>query len=311
MTSPMDDVTLGPTARPITPPLPAPPPLSFAQAVASGTQASLHAPTPGVMEKKSKSLNDSQSHRASSISLWKNSSKSFSAPTHRDDPQGSKPTTGPGLGLPAPARSYAKVAAPRATDQRPGSSARGTRPESSPLPPPIRQSFAPNNRISPVLPRTHSAFGIVVEMTGHDISSEEAVSLIQQFIPKVESIRFFKRGKSLELGFLSSEDVMRAIKTGLSYKGHLLPMYRAYQFQQDVTIITIRSLPTFSKEDTYLELERTFRDFGDISDVQFLYYPGSSIRMDSCIVHLERPPLPTRTRTPRHSQDHPNLWSSV
>src|SRR3954466_15852097 len=95
---------------------------------------------------------------------------------------------------------------------------------------------------------------------------------------------------------------MRAIKTELSYQGHLLPMYRAYQFQQDVTIITIRTLPTFSKEDTYAELERTFQEFGDISDVQFLYYPGTSIRMDSCIVHLERPPLPSgqaRTSIPR------------
>src|SRR3954469_11541180 len=88
-----------------------------------------------------------------------------------------------------------------------------------------------------------------------------------------------------------------ALNHGLSLDGHLIPLARCYTLKANITQVTIRGLPCFSKEETKEAIQEAFAPHGLAQEVQYHYYQGTTIRIDSAVVLIEAnggTPLPRR-----------------
>ena len=151
------------------------------------------------------------------------------------------------------------------------------------------QGFKPERLANgvPSTHKTHSPFAMMADFGGFNISSIKALEVIQQQVTGVETLRFLKQGKVAELGFLSSKAVRDALDQGITLEERQIPLTRCYTLKANITQVTIRGLPCYSKEDTEAATLEAFTPFGQVQEVQFHYYPGTHIRMDSAVALVE------------------------
>src|SRR3954463_4589701 len=145
--------------------------------------------------------------------------------------------------------------------------------------------------------RTHSSYAVTANFKGFNAPPTKALEVINSQLADVETLKFLKQGRVAEIGFLSNEAVNAALNHGLSLDGHLVPLARCYTLKANITQVTIRGLPCFSKEETKEAIQEAFAPHGLAQKVQYHYYQGTTIRMDSTVVLLEAnggTPLPRR-----------------
>ena len=128
---------------------------------------------------------------------------------------------------------------------------------------------------------------MMADFGGFQITPTMALEVIQQQVTGVETLRFLKQGKVAELGFLSSKAVRDALSQGITLEERQIPLTRCYTLKANITQVTIRGLPCYSKEDTEAATLEAFTPFGQVQEVQFHYYPGTHIRMDSAVALVE------------------------
>src|SRR3954468_7378382 len=217
-----------------------------------------------------------------------------------DPPQPSSPIGSPRLGA-SPVPTYANVAAApppqRSKIGQPNSATHPSRSQHLSLPM-YRRSHQPLDSPLVAIPRSHSAFAVLVHIQGHPATHEELIDFLHRSIPGIESLGFIHRGRTIELGFLTAQHVNIALCTPLVLHKLMLTKSRAYRPKQDVLAVTVQALPTFSKDETYTEVGRVFKPYGDLLDVQFSYYAGTGIRLNTCTIFLERPPLSSSSQCP-------------
>ena len=101
----------------------------------------------------------------------------------------------------------------------------------------------------------------MADFGGFDITPTKALEVIQQQVTGVETLKFIKKGKVAELGFLSSKAVRDAITQGITLEERQIPLTRFYTLKANIIQITIRGLPCFSKEETEIEIKKAFRPY--------------------------------------------------
>jgi hypothetical protein len=149
---------------------------------------------------------------------------------------------------------------------------------------PTRQAFGETS-----LFRTHSAFAIMADFGGFNASPTQALEVINSQFTDVETLKFLKQGRVAEIGFLSREAVRAALDHGLSLEERSIPLTRCYTLKASIIQVTIRGLPCFSKEETKEAIQEAFAPHGVVQEVQFHFYPRTTIRMDSAVALLETP----------------------
>jgi hypothetical protein len=157
----------------------------------------------------------------------------------------------------------------------------------------VVQTFKPAGLTStPTIPpykilRSYSANAMVADFSGFQLTMAEAFSIIQSQFPQAAGIKFLKQGKAAEIQFLSTPNIQQALHQGLTYSNRTVPLTRCFSPESIILPITVRGLPCFLKDDTYIELQKAFSSFGVLKEVKFHYYGTSNIRMDSCTVMLD------------------------
>ena len=146
-----------------------------------------------------------------------------------------------------------------------------------------------SNFQSEIIPKSHSPYALIADFSGFNLSQGQVTSLVSAQFSDVETLRFLKQGRAAEIGFLSREHVQAAISSGLIFEERQVPLTRCFAIKHNVVAITIRGLPCYSKKETEEEIKYVFVPYGIVHEVQFKYYPSSSIRTDSCIAILELP----------------------
>jgi hypothetical protein len=151
---------------------------------------------------------------------------------------------------------------------------------------PAGPTSTPTNSPYKIL-RSYSANAMVADFSGFQLSMAEAFSIIQSQFPQVAGIKFLKQGRAAEIQFLSTPNIQQALHQGLTYSNRTVPLTRCFSPESVILPITVRGLPCFLKDDTYVELQEVFSSFGVLKEVKFHYYGTSNIRMDSCTVMLD------------------------
>ena len=135
--------------------------------------------------------------------------------------------------------------------------------------------------------RSYSANAVVADFSGHLISMPEITNIITATKWPVETMRFLKAGRAVELCFLSSSDLQHAIDEGIIYKSCDIPLSRCFGRDSTFLRITVKDLPCRSTADTLGEISRVLQRYGKLSRLNFPLYPNSNICTDTCEALLD------------------------
>jgi len=136
--------------------------------------------------------------------------------------------------------------------------------------------------------RSFSTYAVIADFTGFSMDKGEIVYLIHSDEDwNVETIKFLKQGTVAEIGFLSANDLNRALQTGLAVGERGVPLTRCFSQDTSIVFLQIRDLPCNTKEATAKEITRRLQGFGVVKEVKFHYYGDTNICMDSCTAILD------------------------
>ena len=151
---------------------------------------------------------------------------------------------------------------------------------------PPRLKISPGDIINtPLAIRSYSPYAAVIDFTPFpELDKAGVLQLILAKIHTASTVQFLKHGRTVELGFLSTEARDAFLLEGIQYNGTKLTTYKCLPKNQKIFPVTIRNIPCYTIQDTNHAIQEALSSFGDILDIQYHYYGNTSLRMHSCTV---------------------------
>ena len=151
---------------------------------------------------------------------------------------------------------------------------------------PPRLKISPGDIINtPLAIRSYSPYAAVIDFTPFpELDKAGVLQLILAKIHTASTVQFLKHGRTVELGFLSTEARDAFLLEGMQYNGTKLTTYKCLPKNQKIFPVTIRNIPCYTIQDTNHAIQEALSSYGDILDIQYHYYGNTSLRMHSCTV---------------------------
>ena len=140
--------------------------------------------------------------------------------------------------------------------------------------------------VVPLLKKSISEFAVTVSFRGLAVTAKMVLGLLGEQLVDVASVKFLKGLEGVEIGFVEEKHLVEALAKGINVGEVAVPMMRCLHWDPRVVHLVVKGVPTVSVEETRSRVSEVMREYGDVVDIGFQMWEGTSFRTGDVEVRL-------------------------
>ena len=140
--------------------------------------------------------------------------------------------------------------------------------------------------VVPLLKKSISEFAVMVSFWGLAVMAKMVLGLLGKQLVDVASVKFLKGLEGVEVGFVEEKHLEEALAKRISVGEVAVPMSRCLRWDPRVVHLVVKGVPTVSVEETRGRVGEVMKEYGDVVDIGFQMWEGTTFRTGDVEVRL-------------------------